>query len=292
MGLARCPVNREEFIVGTERSRRGFTLIELLVVVAMIALLAAILFPVFAQAREKARQAACLSNLQQVGMGVLMYAQDYDEKLPFGYQYHWSAPGQRIDGMLDWWQDLCRPYVKNEEVYSCPSQHPHLADSFWRRPGDPDPVIRDYIANASWGVGGGEAVLIDGIDYGQTAGRGASGPFINNWYNDSKSLAEIEEPAGTIAIFDGGMISSDGRVPGFGWGFLEIYRGEQTDAYHHVTGQCAYGGNSPRPSMPGICENGHVGKRHNGGFNAAFVDGHARWMRNSTLGMWTMRAGD
>ena len=62
--------------------RRGFTLIELLVVIAIIAILAAILFPVFAQAREKARQTQCLSNMKQVGTGVFMYCQDYDETLP------------------------------------------------------------------------------------------------------------------------------------------------------------------------------------------------------------------
>ena len=61
---------------------RGFTLIELLVVIAIIAILAAILFPVFAQAREKARGAACLSNVKQLGLALQMYAQDYDETLP------------------------------------------------------------------------------------------------------------------------------------------------------------------------------------------------------------------
>jgi prepilin-type N-terminal cleavage/methylation domain-containing protein len=64
------------------RRRSAFTLIELLVVIAIIAILAAILFPVFAQAREKARQAACLSNLKQIGTGVMMYVQDYDETFP------------------------------------------------------------------------------------------------------------------------------------------------------------------------------------------------------------------
>ena len=69
------------------RSRRAFTLIELLVVIAIIAILAAILFPVFAQAREKARGAACLSNMKQIGTATMMYAQDNDEYLPYGYAY-------------------------------------------------------------------------------------------------------------------------------------------------------------------------------------------------------------
>src|SRR5438270_674257 len=72
-------------------NRRGFTLIELLVVIAIIAILAAILFPVFAQAREKARQAACQSNLKQLGLAAMMYTQDYDGTYPIA-QYS-SPPG-------------------------------------------------------------------------------------------------------------------------------------------------------------------------------------------------------
>src|SRR5512144_498244 len=81
--------------------RRGFTLIELLVVIAIIAILAAILFPVFAQAREKARQISCLSNIKQIGLGVLMYAQDYDETYPFA----WGQTGA--------WYESVDPYIKN-----------------------------------------------------------------------------------------------------------------------------------------------------------------------------------
>lgn len=88
---------------------RGFTLIELLVVIAIIAILAAILFPVFARAREKARQASCASNEKQIGLGLLMYAQDYDERFMNVRQ----GPGG--------WNALIQPYVKNWQVFVCPS---------------------------------------------------------------------------------------------------------------------------------------------------------------------------
>src|ERR1043166_6183176 len=86
--------------------RRGFTRIELLVVIAVIAVLAAILFPVFAQAREKARQATCVSNNRQFLLAVLMYSQDHDEMLPPG---SYIMPGMAT-AMT--WQDFVEPYVK------------------------------------------------------------------------------------------------------------------------------------------------------------------------------------
>lgn len=97
------------------RSIVGFTLIELLVVIAIIAILAAILFPVFAQARESARKASCQSNLKQLATGMLMYKQDYDERFPMGGW--WPAQGH---GTWDW-QNTIAPYVKNKGVYRCPS---------------------------------------------------------------------------------------------------------------------------------------------------------------------------
>jgi prepilin-type N-terminal cleavage/methylation domain-containing protein len=118
-------------------SSGAFTLIELLVVIAIIAILAAILFPVFAQAREKARQATCLSNEKQLGLAFMMYVQDYDETFPMD-QYDTSAPGGvPDDNSLRFWTDFVYPYIKNGDrglgfgnqpitwgsqgVYICPS---------------------------------------------------------------------------------------------------------------------------------------------------------------------------
>jgi prepilin-type N-terminal cleavage/methylation domain-containing protein/prepilin-type processing-associated H-X9-DG protein len=93
--------------------RRGFTLIELLVVIAIIAILAAILFPVFARAREKARQSSCSSNLKQIGLAIMMYAQDYDECYPNPYHTVTNSP---------LWQDIIQPYMKNTQLLICPSK--------------------------------------------------------------------------------------------------------------------------------------------------------------------------
>ena len=93
--------------------RRGFTLIELLVVIAIIAILAAILFPVFARAREKARQTSCLSNLKQLGIGWMMYVQDYDEMCPAVY---FRPPSGTV-----YYFNYLEPYLKNTDVLLCPS---------------------------------------------------------------------------------------------------------------------------------------------------------------------------
>src|SRR5258706_4905820 len=105
--------------------QRGFTLIELLVVIAIIAILAAILFPVFAQARAKARQTSCLSNVKQLTLGMTMYAQDYDETFP---TWAWWASSPYSPGVVSYrkdhfeslWINAIYPYVKNGQIYSCP----------------------------------------------------------------------------------------------------------------------------------------------------------------------------
>jgi len=119
-------------------SRRAFTLIELLVVIAIIAILAAILFPVFAQARASARQVSCLSNVKQVALGVLMYAQDYDENIPLldnnGSSYYgcptscdgggctpdWGSPGTNVNEPNAMFFGVVQPYIKNQRIGYCP----------------------------------------------------------------------------------------------------------------------------------------------------------------------------
>lgn len=105
------------------RPMPGFTLIELLVVIAIIAILAAILFPVFAQAREKARQASCLSNTKQLSLALLQYAQDSDECIP---PYSLTEPGSPSAGTTSLsnyyrWNALIQPYCKSLAVFTCPS---------------------------------------------------------------------------------------------------------------------------------------------------------------------------
>ena len=100
------------------KSKQGFTLIELLVVIAIIAILAAILFPVFARAREKARQTSCLSNMKQLGLAMVMYAQDYDER--FCDLLTGRDTGDPL--MYVTWYENLQPYIKNMQVFKCPSE--------------------------------------------------------------------------------------------------------------------------------------------------------------------------
>ena len=105
------------------KRKTGFTLIELLVVIAITAILAAILFPVFARARENARKANCLSNLKQIGLAITQYVQDYDEMMPFtsaGGATYLMPDGVTTSATMLWYHPLM-PYVKNFKLWNCPS---------------------------------------------------------------------------------------------------------------------------------------------------------------------------
>jgi len=115
--------------------RKGFTLIELLVVIAIIAILAAILFPVFAQARERARTSACLSNCKQVGMGLMMYVEDYDGV--FFNQVYPSPKAWATPGILVHWTEVLMPYIKSTGVFACPSYREPMYVAYYPNPGYP-----------------------------------------------------------------------------------------------------------------------------------------------------------
>jgi prepilin-type N-terminal cleavage/methylation domain-containing protein/prepilin-type processing-associated H-X9-DG protein len=137
------------------RPKRAFTLIELLVVIAIIAILAAILFPVFAQARASARASSCLSNTKQFSLGVLMYAQDYDEKIPLLDNNGWNgdpggstpdwgdltlAPGGITDS-TPMFAGVVRPYLKNNGILYCPE----IGRTNWRA------AVADASNGVTWG---------------------------------------------------------------------------------------------------------------------------------------------
>ncbi|MCS7191359.1 MAG: DUF1559 domain-containing protein [Armatimonadetes bacterium] len=123
------------------RLNRGFTLIELLVVIAIIAILAAILFPVFAQAREKARTASCTNNMRNITMAAAQYFQDYDERF-MGARYRF--PG---GVMYATWRRVIDPYSKNEQIFRCPSNTHLFEESDGRNPGRED-VTGNYAVSA------------------------------------------------------------------------------------------------------------------------------------------------
>lgn len=158
----------------TAKIRRAFTLIELLVVIAIIAILAAILFPVFARARENARRASCQSNLKQIGIGILQYVQDYDERYPVVLNY--AGGNQNRTN----WAKVVQPYLKSTQIFNCPSDATTVINSglayYWLG-NDPAPAHVSYAYNQAFGV---------------------------NQY--SQSIASLTNAARTVAVVDAGAI--------------------------------------------------------------------------------------
>lgn len=181
-------------------SQRAFTLIELLVVIAIIAILAAILFPVFAQAREKARQASCMSNLRQVGTAGMMYMQDYDEKL----YPHSLRDGNNVHfwfhGFDNWYgggsvvsrpeKGLLYPYQRNVQIQDCPT-----ATGLLPKIRNPDGSIRFWPA---YGIN--DTYLMPGLD--------PTKPVSNTNPVNPVSLAQVQRAAETVMMADNGLISA------------------------------------------------------------------------------------
>jgi prepilin-type N-terminal cleavage/methylation domain-containing protein/prepilin-type processing-associated H-X9-DG protein len=157
---------------------RGFTLIELLLVIAIVAILIAMLFPVFAQAREKARQTSCLSNLQQLAKAHLLYLQDWDDHLPHWWQY--GPPRAEPYGAFTFWPEYFQPYLGNQVAFTDPSFRPDA-----NGPGTGE-KLADY-ALFTWGPGG--------------SGTGAD-PYWR-WAGPPMSLAQVNRPSETFNLMDG-----------------------------------------------------------------------------------------
>jgi prepilin-type N-terminal cleavage/methylation domain-containing protein len=231
------------------RRTRGFTLIELLVVIAIIAILGAILFPVFSRVREKARATACLSNCKQLGTAVLMYVQDYDEVYPvYGYNPENRMLVSNFDGgfkrTVVAWPSQIQPYIKNWGVFVCPSD---TAPSYSRTNEATAAAPLSYACNGDlfrqWDLGAGL------IDRGMT-------------------IAAVEEPASVYMLAD--------CADGIGWGTWVSESGTPSvmrSAYARAAAAKRDADNVP---VPDRCYDADT--RHSGGEYMIYADGHVKWL--------------
>ena len=212
-----------------QQHKIGFTLIELLVVIAVIAMLAAILFPVFAQAREKARSTACLSNSKQMGTAMTMYLQDYDETFPLdGHTTNTAS-----------WVFSLYPYMKNRQILRCPSD---ASTNFYPLP----PGNFDRPRFTSYGTNLWMAPLEPGETSRDTHGY--------------TTLNSITSPASTVYS-------------------AELIENFADDHFH-----ASYWRDNSEFILEDPGTNMAI-KRHTGGSNYFFCDGHAKWYRFD--GTWT-----
>jgi len=232
---------KASYVSSPPQDQRGFTLIELLVVIAIIAILAAILFPVFAQARESARTTSCLSNEKQIGTAHMMYAQDYDETY-----VHQPAPGGCPDligfvpgQVKQQWTTLIFPYVKNQQVFRCPSFSGTLfgiALSLWEC-GDPQKKL--IVSSPAYDVNS------------ELLSRDTATP-----------MSVLQEPA-SLALFGEGQCVWSQR------NCLLVPSIDPLPRYYWPEGRGPFW--SLVTGMP----------RHRGGSDFTFADGHSKWYRAS-----------
>ncbi len=272
---------------------QAFTLIELLVVIAIIAILAAILFPVFAQARAKARQAACLSNMKQLGLAIIQYTQDYDGViLPSARGTGTPSPTNPLVS----WPSLIYPYVKSQGVYVCPSANDdvfspdtkYITATTNKYTGVTDTKFNNFNEcgdGSAYGAGNQSLCQVNNLSYGRNFignQRGTSGWTYSDFGTTANpkwgfagsgssggvgttadiSESEIPAPATTIHIVDAitGTASTNNSPRGQGNSIRGIGAEDRTDRYPTATSS-------------------KVDYRHNEGFVALYGDGHAGWKK-------------
>ncbi len=254
---------------------KGFTLIELLVVIAIIAILAAILFPVFAQAREQARKTQCLSNAKQIGLASMMYAQDYDETLPeTGWVGPCSAPasqGCRVDtsGADSYWSGVfafplaIMPYQKNYQILVCPSDSDRGGFNKYRSYCYEAQLLAAGVPGAYEGIREVVNGMRNVLPLSYAGNYLLAGGYYITWdqYDCRKMLpmASIQFPAQTFYVTDvGSRIESNGNAFA-GWYIAP-----------------GYDNSAPNRRWP-------KGQRHQNGRNWIFADGHAKYYRDPAL---------
>jgi prepilin-type N-terminal cleavage/methylation domain-containing protein len=273
---------------------RAFTLIELLVVIAIIAILAAILFPVFAQAREAARKTVCLSNTKQLGLAVVMYVQDYDETYPmnsFDGAYIGDADNDTHSaqyGTIMTWVWEIKPYIKNRQIFACPSD-PDPKNGHSGYDTDPcniGPSSLTQSACDGWGIptpisyAPNDSVI--GYGYGGNPnGIGGDGSDVASWGLGVHTLASIPTPASTYLIGDCGQ-----EVMEDPW-INDVRAANYTRVYGHKAPHHGYredGIPDPSPTNPwhSVLQNAAI-YRHQFGENITFGDGHTKWRRSNQI---------
>jgi prepilin-type N-terminal cleavage/methylation domain-containing protein/prepilin-type processing-associated H-X9-DG protein len=235
--------------------RRGFTLIELLVVIAIIAILAAILFPVFAKAREKARAIACLSNMKQIGTGITMYVQDYDETMPMAGSYgsYNTAIPQEIGPYI---QKIANFSGNTSGIWKCPDDNVTPTNNGGTAPAGVVHASYAPVISCPSHVGNAAAAPYDGF----VAATDGSG----NNYIPGKTLSQFQDAAGTFL-----MVETCDPDNGLGENFAGIKRPYMPQAGDYLAQNQTINGGSTFMTSPGGW--------HTGGWNYVYADGHAKW---------------